>query len=117
MTEYNMPRLVITVLFFMVLWLVSVMLHAGLYGMARIYNWNGKRYCYIGYAPIRREGEGFSVRIGEKMVDLSHTTLYRICPSRAFCRRNRYRGMSVYADRSRSYLVVDGEAMKTEIPF
>lgn len=113
----EMFRMMIVILFLAVLVLLSVMLYTGLYGMARIYNWNGKRYCYLGYVPIRRENGGFAVRIGEHMVDLSRTTAYRICPSRVFCKRNRYRELFVYADRSRSYLVVDTEPMKTEVPF
>lgn len=110
-------KIVITLLLLLLLLLVSIMLHTVCYRMARIYNWNGRRYCYLGYAPIRREGGGFSLRISARMVDLSHTTRYRICPGRTFCRKNRYRDMFVYADGSRNYLVVENGPMKTEIPF
>ena len=110
-------RIMISTLFLLLILLVAVMLYTLCYGMARIYNWNGSRYCYLGYAPIKREGSGFSLRIGERMVDLSRTTVYRICPGRAFCRKNQYRTLYVYADGSRNYLVVENGAMKTEIPF
>lgn len=115
--EYDVLQVVISMLFLGILLLLSAMFYRGLYRMARIDNWNGKRYCYLGYVPIRRAGSGFAVRIGERMVDLSYTTRYRIHPSRAFCSRNRYRDFFVYADGSRAYLVVDAEEMKTEIPF
>lgn len=107
----------ITILFGMVIVLICIMLHTAIYRMARIYNWNGKRYCYLGHVPIRREDGGFAVRLGEHMVDLSRTTLYRICPSRTFCNKNCYRHLFVYADGSRQHVVVDREEMKTEIPF
>ena len=110
-------KIIITVLLLLLILLVAVMLYTLWYGMARIYNWNGSRYQYLGYAPIKKEGGGFSVWIGERMVDLSRTTVYRICPAQAFCRKNQYRDLYVYADGSRNYLVVERGAMKTEIPF
>lgn len=109
--------LLITILLAAVMILVCAMLYMSLYRMAGIYNWNGKRYCYLGYVPIRREEGGFALHLGEHMTDLSRTTLYRICPGRAFCKKNRYRNLFVYADGSRQHVVVDREEMKTEIPF
>ena len=117
MIRNDIFKIMISALLLILILLVAVMLYTLYYSMARIYNWNGSRYCYLGYAPIKREGSGFSLRIGERMVDLSRTTVYRICPGRAFCRKNRYRAMYVYADGSRNYLVVENGAMKTEIPF
>ncbi len=117
MIRNDIFKIMISALLLILILLVAVMLYTLYYGMARIYNWNGSRYCYLGYAPIKREGSGFSLRIGERMVDLSRTTVYRICPGRAFCRKNQYRAMYVYADGSRNYLVVESGAMKTEIPF
>ena len=117
MITNNILKIMISVLLLLLIMLVSVMLYTICYGMARIYNWNGSRYCYLGYVPIKREGNGFSVRIGERMVELSRTTVYRICLGRAFCRKSRYRDLYVYADGSRNYLVVENGAMKTEIPF
>lgn len=110
-------KIMISILLLILILLVAVMLYTLCFGMARIYNWNGSRYCYLGYVPIKREGSGFSLRIGERMVDLSRTTVYRICPVRAFCRKNQYRALYVYADGSRNYLVVENGAMQTEIPF
>ena len=110
----------ISLLFVMVIVLIWVMIHMFFYHTARIYNWNGPRYCYLGYVPIRREDGELTVRLTEHMTDLSHTTLYRICPGRAFCRKNRYKNLFVYADGDRRYVVVDDsnkEEMKTEIPF
>ncbi|MCH5255989.1 MAG: hypothetical protein J1D87_01800 [Lachnospiraceae bacterium] len=107
----------VAALFVIVIALIAFMLYFRIYRMARIYNWNGKRYCYLGNAALRREGKDFAIRLGERMVDLSHTTLYRICPSRAFCMKNRYRDMFVYADGDRRHVVVDLEPMKTEIPY
>ena len=110
-------KIMMSVLLLLLILLVVMMLYTLCYGMARIYNWNGSHYCYLGYAPIKKEGSGFSLWIGERMVDLSRTTLYKICPTQAFCRKNQYRDLYVYADGSRNYLVVENGAMKTEIPF
>ena len=110
-------RAAVVTLFLIVIALITLMLYIRIYCTARIYNWNGKRYCYLGNATLHKEGKDFAIMLGERMVDLSHTTLYRICPSRAFCLKNRYRDMFIYADKDRRHLVVDIEPMKTEIPF
>ena len=113
--QEEMLRLVLVGLFLIITALTALMLYIRIYGMARIYNWNGKRFCYLGTAPLRKEGKDFAIRIGERMVDLSYTTLYRVCPSRSFCVKNRYRDVFFYADGDRQHLVVDIEPMKAEI--
>lgn len=74
---------------------------------ARIYNWNGSRYCYLGRTRLLRIGGGYQVCIGERMADLSYTTLYQICPSKRFVRRNRYRDMALCAGNAQCLLHVD----------
>lgn len=90
---------------------VSFLLLAGLYSIqyktVRIYNWNGKRYCYLGRAGVRRSGGGYTVRIGERMADLSYTTLYQVCPSKRFVRKNRYRDVALLAGKVRCMLHVE----------
>ena len=103
-------------MFCMVFLLIMLWLRTGLYRMARIYNWNGKRYCYLGMTPIKREGGGFAIYLGENIVDLAYTTAYCICPTKAFCKKNRYREFYVYAEKDRNYLVIDKGPIKTEIP-
>ena len=80
----------------------------------RIYNWNGNRFCYLGRAGIRRNGGGYQVRLKERMADLSYTTLYQICPSGKFVRRNKYSDMVLYAGNTRCLLHVD-ECMRQSI--
>lgn len=80
----------------------------------RIYNWNGGKYCYLGRAGVRRAGGGYRVRIGERMADLSYTTLYQICPSKEFVRKNKYADMILCAGRERCLLHVD-ECMRRSI--
>lgn len=74
----------------------------------RIYNWNGQRYCYLGRVALRRNGGVYLVRIKERMADLSNTTLYQICPSKHFVRRNRYKDMMLCAGNASCLLHVDG---------
>ena len=90
---------------------LTLLLVIALYGIrfrtVRIYNWNGNRYCYLGRAGVRHNGGGFQVHIGERMADLSHTTLYQICPSRQFVRQNRYADMMLSAGNTQCLLHVD----------
>ncbi len=91
--------------------ILMALLTAGLYVVrnhtVRIYNWNGKRYCYLGRARLCRNSDGYCVRIGERLADLSYTTLYQICPSGRFVRRNRYGNMMLCAGEERCMLHVD----------
>ena len=73
----------------------------------RIYNWNGKRYCYLGRARMYRESGRYRVCIGERMADLSYTTLYQLCLPRRFVRRHRYKEMVLSAGKARCVLPVD----------
>ena len=97
---------------------LSVFLVIGLYGIrfctVRIYNWNGKRYCYLGRTGIRHNGGGYQVYIKERMADLSYTTLYQICPSKNFVRRNKYEDMLLCAGNAGCVLHVD-ECMRQSI--
>lgn len=117
MVEEQVFRIVIAILLLMVILCTVVLLYTALFRTARIYNWNGERYCYLGCCRVRKADGDFVLRIGERMLDLSYTTVYRICPGRAFCRKNRFRNLFVYADGSREHLVIEEEPMKTEIPF
>ena len=115
--ENEMLKWMLTILLALLFVLAVTLLYAGVYRMARVYNWNGRRDCYLGCVPVRRENGKLVVRIGEHMVDLSRTTDYRIRVSRAFGRKNRYRELLVYADGSRNYLVVDEPVMRFLVVF
>lgn len=82
----------------------------------RIYNWNGRRYCYLGRAGLWSNGGGYLVRIGERMADLSHTTLYQICPSKNFVRRNKYKELVLCAGKTQCMLPVE-ECMRQSVYF
>ena len=94
--------------------LLMAALYGVLYRTVRIYNWNGKRYCYLGRAFLHRNGGGYRVHIRERMADLSYTTLYQVCPSRRFVRRNKYEDMMLCAGNARGLLHVD-ECMRQSI--
>ena len=105
---------------YVIIWLIllSILLMAALYGIrfrtVRIYNWNGGRFCYLGRVCIGHNGGGYQVRLKERMADLSYTTLYQICPSRHFVRRNKYSDMMLCAGNARCLLHVD-ERMRQSI--
>lgn len=110
--ENEMLRWTLTILLVLLLLLLCIAYRVGIWRMARICNWNGRRYCYLGSVPIHKRNGNFVIRIGEHMVDLSRTTAYQICVSRAFFRKNRYRSMFVYVDGARNYLVLDRPVMR-----
>lgn len=87
--------------------LLVMILHIVRQRTVRIYNWNGKRYCYLGRAGLHRGGGGYQVCIGERMADLSYTTLYQVCPSKRFVRRNKYEDMVLCAGNARCLMHVD----------
>ena len=107
MTYAVLCMTVISILLILALYIVR-------YRTVRVYNWNGERYCYLGRAGLRHNGGGYQVRIGERIADLSYTTLYQICPSKDFVRKNRYSDMMLCAGRARSLLHVD-ECMRQSI--
>ena len=80
----------------------------------RIYNWDGKRYRFVGRAGIKRVRGAFEVTMPERAADLSWTTDYRLVPGRSFVRQNRYRDMTVHAGKSTVWVPVE-ESMQAEI--
>lgn len=108
---------VMVVLFAAAVMLLLVMLHTMRCQMARIYNWDGKKYCYLGYASIGKNRGCREIHISERMVDLSHTTRYQIVFGKKYFQKNRYREVFVCAGEQKNYLVIDKQVLKTEIPF
>lgn len=104
--------LLVAALLLMVL-LVAVMCQY----MVRIYNWDGTKYNYLGYAPIRNDKGCRVICISEKMVDLSHTTNYQIVFGKTCFHKNRYKEVFVCAEHQRNYLVIEEPVLKTKIPF
>ena len=98
--------------------LLSAFLVVMLYGIkfrtVRIYNWNGTGFGYLGRAGIRHNGGGYQVRLKERMADQSYTTLYQICPSKRFVRKNKYADIMLCAGNARCLLHVD-ECMRQSI--
>lgn len=110
--EYNITCVMICLTVLMVGCVLA--LYTVRFRTVRIYNWNGSRYCYLGRAGVRRSGGGYQVCIGERMADLSYTTLYQLCLSKHFVRKNRYADMLLCAGREKSLLHVD-ECMRQSI--
>lgn len=112
LTETNLSGAVIALL--VLLTLLMITLYIVRCHTVRIYNWNGRKYCYLGRAVLRSVGGGYQVRIGERMADLSDTTLYQICPSKGFIRRNRYKELLLCAGKAQCTLPVE-EQMRQSI--
>lgn len=107
LTEINPAWIYAVVCLVVLLMFLLTALYGIRYRTARIYNWNGKVYRYLGRAVLNRNGGGYRLRIGERMADLSYTTLYRICLSGQFIRKNRHADMMLCAGHSKCLLHVD----------
>lgn len=109
----SMIMVLLVAVFLFMLFFITVMCQH----VVRIYNWDGTKYNYLGYAPIRKENGGRAIHISEKMVDLSHTTSYQLVFGKTCFQKHRYRELFVYAKQQRNYLVIEAPVLKTEIPF
>lgn len=98
--------------------LLAVLLTAVVYGIqnhtVRIYNWNGRRFCYLGRELLCWKQDGYYVQMRERLADLSHTTLYQICPSKQFVRKHRYHNLTFRAGDEKCMLHVE-ECMRQSI--
>lgn len=80
----------------------------------RVYNWNGKHYCYLGRSLVHRENDTCVIKMREKLADLSYTTDYRFLADAAFVKKNRYRHLYVCAGTTRVWMPIE-ERMEQNI--
>ena len=60
------------------------------YHTVRIYNWDGKRYRFLGRERLRKKNDAYVVKMRERMGDMSFTTRYLLLPSRKLVKKHRY---------------------------
>ncbi len=76
----------------------------------RVYNWDGRRYRYIGRSRLRKEQDSYAVKLRERLADISYTTRYRFCVGRSFTKKYRYRNLLVRAGRNVAWVPVGEKA-------
>lgn len=100
------------------LWLLLGILAAAWYYLAyrtvRIYNWDGKRYRFLGRERLRKKNDAYVVNMRERMGDMSFTTRYLLLASPRFVKRHRYTSLLLQAGKAEVWLPVE-ERMRTDV--
>ncbi len=76
----------------------------------RVYNWDGRRYRYIGRSRLRKERDSYAVKLREHLADISYTTGYRFCFGRSFTKKYRYQDLLVRAGRNVAWVPIEEKA-------
>ena len=88
--------------------------HDLLWHTVRIYNWDGRKYRFLGRERLRRVNDTYVVNMCEAAGDASCTTVYLLLASAKFVRRHRYENLLLRAGRSQVWLPVE-ERMRQEV--
>ncbi|MCD7726251.1 MAG: hypothetical protein LUI12_12005 [Clostridiales bacterium] len=73
----------------------------------RVYNWDGRRYRFLGRLRIQKKNDAYVIKITERIWDLSYTTRYWLAPSEQFVRRHRNADLLLKAGRETAWLSVE----------
>lgn len=85
-----------------------------MYHRVRIYNWDGKRYRFLGRERLRKVNDRYVINMRERMGDMSFTTRYLLIASAKFVKKHRYESLQFCAGRNEAWLPVE-ERMRMEI--
>ena len=96
--------------------ILLIILYYMQYHTLKLYNWDGKRYCFLGRILIRKENDIYVVKIREHIWDISYTTRYLLVPFRQFVQTNRNRSLLLQAGQAKEWLSVDA-GMRQDIYF
>lgn len=84
------------------------------YHMVRIYNWDGKRYRFLGRERLQKRNDTYVVNICERKGDASFTTIYLLLASAKFVRKHRYENLLLQAGMAEVWMPVEGR-MRAEV--
>lgn len=79
----------------------------------RIYNWDGKKYRFLGRERLRGRDGIYVVSMSERMGEASRTTLYLLLASAKLVRKRRYANLLFCAGNTKVCLPVE-ERMRAE---
>lgn len=86
------------------------------YHTVRIYNWDGKRYRFLGRERLRKKNDTYILNMRERMGEASFTTRYLLLPSRQLVKRHRYESLLFQAGKTEKWLPVE-ERMRADALF
>lgn len=84
------------------------------YHTVRIYNWDGKRYRFLGRERLQKRNDTYVVNICERKGDASFTTIYLLLTSAKFVRKHRYENLLLQAGMAEVWMPVEGR-MRAEV--
>lgn len=87
-----------------------------MYHKVRIYNWDGKRYRFLGRERLRKINDRYVVNMRERMGEMSFTTRYLLLASAEFVKKHRYESLLFCAGRNEVWLPVE-ERMRADALF
>lgn len=82
----------------------------------RLYNWDGRRYRFLGRVRLRKANDMYVINMREGMGETSRTTLYLLAASDALVKRRRYENLLFRAGGSEVWMPVE-ERMRAEVLF
>lgn len=98
---------------FLLLTVLAAMRHDLMQHKVRIYNWDGKRYRFLGRARLQKINDRYVVTMQERMGEMSFTTRYLLLASAGFVKKHRYESLLFRAGRNEVWLPVE-ERMRAE---
>ena len=110
----NDSRIWVVAALFLLAFLLAAIRHDLIWHTVRIYNWDGRRYRFLGRERLRRVNDTYVVNMCEAVGDASCTTIYLLLASAKFVRRHRYENLLLRAGRSEVWLPVE-ERMRQEV--
>ncbi len=93
---------------------LAVVRHDLTYHTVRIYNWDGKRYRFLGRERLRKRNDTYVVNMRERKGDASYTTIYLLLASAKFVRKHRYENLLLHAGKTEVWMPVEGR-MRVEV--
>lgn len=89
--------------------ILLIILYYMRYHTLKLYNWDGKRYCFLGRILLWKRNDTYVVKIREHIWDISYTTRYLLVPSRQFVQAKRNRLLLCKAGRETAWLTVEAK--------
>lgn len=99
---------------FLLLTVLAALRHDLMQHKVRIYNWDGKRYRFLGRERLRRINDRYVINMRERLGEMSYTTRYLLLTSAGFVKKHRYESLLFQAGRNEAWLPVE-ERMRAEI--
>lgn len=82
----------------------------------RIYNWDGKKYRFLGRERLRKRNDTYVVNMRERLGEMSRTTRYLLLASDRLVKKRRYENLLFCAGKTETWLPIE-ERMRAEVLF